>query len=243
MARITSKCGKDYGTNVALVVRDTSGCDWDWRRLARSTSEDEHLDGLVGRSFGASISILRNGSTEISPADNEPCAVEEEGFVWVQTLALMKGYHNRDDLTRAVVREGWFSTGDIGLLDGAGRLHLRGRQREEINKGGTKIHPADVDTVVELIPGVLDVCTFAVPDPLYGETVGIAVAAEDHTEALRNQLVQSTREHLAKHKRPSHWYLVAEIPRSARGKVNRARVAEYCAQLKAAAMDVTDLEP
>jgi long-chain acyl-CoA synthetase len=63
--------------------------------------------------------------------------------------ALMKGLFQRDDLTALAVSEGWFLTGDIGFIDERGRLVLRGRERDEINKGGMKIYPADIDTVVE----------------------------------------------------------------------------------------------
>ena len=74
--------------------------------------------------------------------------------------------------------DGWFSTGDIGVVDDRGLLYLRGRQREEINKGGMKIFPADVDAVIERHTGVLDVCTFAFEHPLYGEDMGVAVVLQ-----------------------------------------------------------------
>ncbi len=70
---------------------------------------------------------------------------------------------------------GWFLTGDIGVVDDRGWLHLRGREREEINKGGMKIYPGDVDAVVERFPATKDVCTFAVEDALFGEDVALAV--------------------------------------------------------------------
>ncbi len=76
----------------------------------------------------------------------------------------MKGYLGREDLTSAVTTDGWFCTGDTGFLDERGYLYLRGREREEINKGGTKVYPGDIDAVVERFPGTLDVCAFAYPD-------------------------------------------------------------------------------
>ncbi len=76
----------------------------------------------------------------------------------------MRGYLEREDRTREVVSDGWFSTGDIGLLDPRGWLYLRGREREEINKGGMKVYPGDVDAVIERYPATLDVCAFAVED-------------------------------------------------------------------------------
>ena len=96
---------------------------------------------------------------------NAECAVGETGYVWLNTPALMKGYFQRDDLTTKAVIDGWFFTGDIGVLDARGRLSLRGRERDEINKGGMKIYPADVDAVVERFDMASDVCTFAIESP------------------------------------------------------------------------------
>ena len=81
----------------------------------------------------------------------------------------MKGYFQRDDLTTQAVIDGWFLTGDIGVLDAHGRLLLRGRERDEINKGGMKIYPSDIDAVVERFAQASDVCTFALDDAIYGQ--------------------------------------------------------------------------
>ncbi len=74
-------------------------------------------------------------------------------------------------------------------MDERGRLYLRGREREEINKAGMKVYPGDVDAVVERFPSTLDVCTFALSDALLGEDVGIAVvlsgASDETLLALR----------------------------------------------------------
>ena len=71
--------------------------------------------------------------------------------------------------------DGWFVTGDIGLVDDRGRLYLRGRERDEINKGGMKVYPSDIDAVVERFPDTIDVCAFAFPEATLGEDVGVAV--------------------------------------------------------------------
>jgi len=118
------------------------------------------------------------------------------------------------------------------VIDDRGILYLRGREREEINKGGMKVHPADVDSVVERFEGTLEVCCFGYADRLLGEEVGIAVVLSD--ENRLDDLVTWTRRHLAEHQVPHRWYLLKEIPRTSRGKVNRASVAEQCASLQAA---------
>jgi acyl-CoA synthetase (AMP-forming)/AMP-acid ligase II len=142
----------------------------------------------------------------------------------------MRGYLDREDLTDQVVSHGWFMTGDIGLLDERGHLYLRGREREEINKGGMKIYPGDIDAVAERFAGTRDVCSFAYADPLHGEDVGIAVVLEPADDDALLDLQEWCARHLAHHQLPRRWYLLAEIPRSYRGMVNRESVAQHCAQ-------------
>jgi acyl-CoA synthetase (AMP-forming)/AMP-acid ligase II len=123
---------------------------------------------------------------------------------------------------------GWFLTGDIGLIDRGGRLRLRGREREEINKGGMKIYPSDVDAVVERFEHTADVCTFAIPDEIYGQSVGLAVALKIHDDDTIRALHQWMKQHLADHKMPSRWWVVDTISRTSRGKINRENVSVIC---------------
>ena len=195
-------------------------------------SNIEPADGLIGVPWGSDIRILKDSSTERSVDDIEPCHVCEQGFVWVRTPSLMQGYYQLEEMDNKVIRQGWFSTGDIGLIDDRNFLFLKGREREEINKGGTKVYPADIDGAVEQYPTVADVCSFGVEDHFYGETIGIAIVleggAESEVVALRTWLA----DRLAEHKLPSKWYLVPQIPRTSRGKINRELVAQTCAKLK-----------
>jgi acyl-CoA synthetase (AMP-forming)/AMP-acid ligase II len=203
-----------------------------WLAGSPGAQDLEPEDGLIGPAWGGVVKILRTGTTETPPPLAEQCRPGEPGYVWVNTPALMRGYLGRDDLTSQVVSQGWFLTGDIGLIDDRGFLYLKGREREEINKGGMKVHPADIDAVVERFEGTTDVCTFACPDPLLGENVGIAVVlGSDHPDILRG-LHKWTASHLAQHQMPVRWYVLPEIPRTSRGKINRRQVAEHCATLR-----------
>ena len=188
-------------------------------------------DGLVGQAWGGVLKVLRTADALTQIDDTQECAPGESGQVWVNTPALMRGYLGRDDLTADVVSAGWFRTGDIGVLDDRGWLHLRGRQREEINKGGMKIYPGDVDAVVERFPATRDVCTFAVEDALFGEDVALAVVLDSADGPTLRGLFDWMSQHLARHQMPRRWYVVDEIPRTSRGKVNRSQVAERCAGL------------
>ena len=197
--------------------------------LAGTTVEGfEPEDGLVGVPWGGVLRVLRGGEPGTESDPDAICAPNELGHVWVSTPALMRGYLDRDDLTSRVVANGWFVTGDIGTLDDRGLLFLRGREREEINKGGLKVYPADIDHVIELFPAIADVCAFAFEDPLLGEDVGVAIVLRDDAAGTLGQLHAWTVERLAKHQVPRRWYVLAEIPRTSRGKVNRATVAAQC---------------
>jgi acyl-CoA synthetase (AMP-forming)/AMP-acid ligase II len=187
-------------------------------------------DGLIGEPWGATIRVLRGGDAEALATGGEaPCAPGETGHVWLETPALMRGYLGRDDLTRRVVVKGRFATGDLGLLDERGWLHLRGRERDEINKGGMKISPAEVDAAAEGCARVAEVCAFAVDDPLYGQNVGLAVALTEGGDGAVRELYRWMGERLAEAKLPVRWWLVDALPRSDRGKVSREAVREACA--------------
>jgi len=189
-------------------------------------------DGLIGSGWGAIIKVLHTADTTQPLVPEDECLPGESGFVWLNTPALMKGYFQRDDLTALAVRDGWFLTGDIGFLDDHGRLVLRGRERDEINRGGMKIYPSDVDTVVERFEGASDVCTFALDDEVYGQAVGMAVVLTNSENATIKALHSWMRSQLAEHKMPMRWWLVDEIPRTSRGKINRDAVKAACAGLR-----------
>ena len=178
-------------------------------------------DGLIGPPWGARLHVTR-------AADGGRCAPGEIGQVWIESPTLMRGYLGQDELTRRVMVNGRFATGDLGLLDERGWLHLRGRERDEINKGGMKISPAEVDAAAEGCPRVAEVCAFAMDDPLYGQNVGLAVSLTDDDEAAVRDLYRWMRERLAEGKLPARWWLLPLIPRSERGKVNRDAVRDAC---------------
>jgi acyl-CoA synthetase (AMP-forming)/AMP-acid ligase II len=223
------KCIREWsGTrDVRNVYGITETASW---AAGTTVGDFEPEDGLLGVPWGGVIKIMKDGSTAQPPGFGEERRAGEPGFVWVNTPALMRGYFGRDDLTRAAVSNGWFTTGDIGVIDERGRLYLRGREREEINRGGTKIYPGDLEAVAQQLDGVPDACCFAVEDPHYGQAVGLAVVLAEPREDNLRALYAAMKERLAAFQMPSRWYVVETIPRSSRGKINRAAVAAECSR-------------
>lgn len=95
-----------------------------------------------------------------------------------------------------------------------------------------KIYPGDIDAVVERFAATIDVCCFGYDDPLYGQNVGLAVVLSDSRRETLGRLYYWLKQHLADHQMPVRWYLLEAIPRTSRGKINRAQVADMCARLK-----------
>lgn len=225
-AHLWSEIRRWSGTrDVANAYGITETGSW----VAGTTIGDfEPEDGLVGVGWGAAVAVTKEGDVDAPPGVGEACATGESGFVWLQTPALMRGYLDRDDLTAACVRAGWFLTGDLGFIDDRGYLYLRGRIRDEINRGGAKVYPADIEAVAEQFPGVNDLCCFPVEDPHYGQNIGLALVMDDRSPATLKELHAWLRRHLGEHQMPVRWFLLDALPRTSRGKINRDHIADVC---------------
>jgi acyl-CoA synthetase (AMP-forming)/AMP-acid ligase II len=176
-------------------------------------------DGLLGTMWGGTAAI-------VDPAGG--LGRDGEGEIIVHSPALMQGYYKRPDLTEQVLRDGWFLTGDVGRIDDAGRLWLTGRRKNEINRAGMKVHPEEIDLLLERHDAVLEACAFGVPDDISGEIVGVAVKLTDGAAVDTTALRAWCRERLRRECVPEKWFVVPEIPKTDRGKVNRQTVLDYC---------------
>jgi oxalate---CoA ligase len=176
----------------------------------------ERRPGSVGVSAGATVRVVDDAGRDV-PAG-------EPGEVAIRGPGLTPGYLNNDKANAESFVDGWFRTGDIGVLDG-GYLELKGRRKEMINRGGEKISPAEVEAVLVSHPHVAEAVAFSVPDPKYGERVAAAVvlSADVSTDELRSH----ARESLAAFKVPDEIYPLDEIPKTATGKVQRSRMAGH----------------
>jgi acyl-CoA synthetase (AMP-forming)/AMP-acid ligase II len=128
----------------------------------------------------------------------------------------------------------WFRTGDQGAFDEDNYLSLTGRLKEIINRGGEKISPLEVDSVLMDHPAVAQVVTFAIPHPKLGEEVGAAVVLREGTEASEKDIRDFAGTRLAPFKVPRRVVILAEIPKGATGKLQRIGLAEKLGLTEAA---------
>jgi O-succinylbenzoic acid--CoA ligase len=120
---------------------------------------------------------------------------------------------------RALDEDGWLHTGDLGTIDREGRLVVHGRADDVIVTGGENVSPAEVEEALRAHPAVSDVAVVGAPDPEWGEAVvAYVVAGGNVTE---EDLRSHCRGRIAAHKSPKRVRIVAELPRTAAGKVDR----------------------
>jgi acyl-CoA synthetase (AMP-forming)/AMP-acid ligase II len=150
-------------------------------------------------------------------------AVDDDGTVWCRcpTFARFRYWHD-EDATAAAWRGDMFTVGDVGRLDADGYLFLDGRRDDLVITGGVNVYPAEVEAVLAEAPGVVETAVFGVTDPTWGERVCAAVVGGVDEAALRHHA--ATR--LAPYKRPKQYYRVAELPRTATGKLRRRALPE-----------------
>lgn len=179
-----------------------------------SSRHDGISDGFVGRPWGGSVAVR---------ADDGRVSAMGEGEIIVQTPSLMAGYLDRPDLTAAVLEDGWYRTGDQGVIDARG-VTVSGRIKDEINRAGFKIQPAEIDMLIEQHDAVAEACAFAIPDAVSGEIVGAAVRFKPGMTPDLDGVRAFCRERLRREATPERWFTVDEIPRTSRGKVSREAV-------------------
>ena len=174
--------------------------------------------GSVGVPAGPEIAIMDEAGRLMGPG--------ETGEVVIRGENVTAAYENNPKANGEAFVDGWFRTGDQGVIDADGYLTLTGRLKEIINRGGEKISPREVDEALMDHPAVLQAVAFAVPHPMLGEDVGAAVVLREGLSATEQELGAFLSERLAAFKTPRKILFLAEIPKGATGKLQRIGLAQ-----------------
>ncbi len=175
----------------------------------------ERRTSTVGHQTGVEVAVM-DESGSLLPATTE-------GEVVIRGPNVTHGYRDNPEANAASFSDGWFRTGDQGVIAGDGYVALTARIKEIINRGGEKIAPLEVDAALMRHGAVAEAIAFGVPDAKYGEEVHAAVVLRG--EASPDDLQRFAAEHLASFKVPKVIHVVDELPRTATGKVQRRHVA------------------
>jgi long-chain acyl-CoA synthetase len=187
-----------------------------------SPDDDQAADSVGRPVFGVELRIIDE--------QGRPQPANVAGEVCIRGQNVMAGYLDDPEATAHALRDGWLHSGDIGLLDGAGRLTIVDRIKDMIIRGGFNVYPAEVEAVLVTHESVRDAVVVGVPDERYGEEVLAVLVLHPGAPFDRAELDRFCRQQLSAVKTPRLFALVDTLPVGASGKVLRR-------ELRSAALD------
>jgi len=174
--------------------------------------------GTVGLAAGPEVAIMG--------PDGALLAAGETGEIVIRGPNVTAGYESNPKANAEAFVNGWFRTGDQGVMDADGYVSITGRLKEIINRGGEKLSPREVDEVLMDHAAVAQVVCFGLPHPKLGEEVGAVVVLREGASATERELQQFVGQRLADFKVPARILFMAEIPKGATGKLQRIGLAQ-----------------
>jgi fatty-acyl-CoA synthase len=179
------------------------------------SADAERKAGSAGKPvFFTDLRVVRPDGTSAAP--------DEVGEVVVSGPNIMAGYWQEPERTAEVLIDGWYQTGDAGSLDTEGYLYIHDRYKDMIISGGENVYPAEVESALLELPGVLEAAVIGVPDGQWGE-VGLAILVTSPDGPVSADVITTAlRARLAGFKVPRHFRFAAALPKTATGKVRKA---------------------
>ena len=195
-----------YGMTEAIVI-------------ASNPLRGERRPGSVGHA-------VEGVELRVADASDAPVPPGAVGGIQIRGTGVMKGYWRQPERTaQEFTADGWFRTGDLGVLAEDGYVSLVGRAKDLVITGGFNVYPKEVELAIDALPGVTESAVFGVPHRDYGEAVTAAVVRRD--PALDDAaILTALRERLAAYKLPKRVHFVHELPRNAMGKVLKTALRE-----------------
>lgn len=157
----------------------------------------------------------------ISDLDGSVVPVGEVGEVLARGVCLMNGYEGLPTDAQAIDADGWLHTGDLGFLDSAGYLHLSGRIKDVIIRGGENIAPAEIEAELTSIEGIGDAKVMGAPHAIFGESVEACVTFQGNAPFDEGRVLEALRTRMPRYKIPTHIFSYREFPLNVNGKLNQ----------------------
>jgi oxalate---CoA ligase len=178
----------------------------------------ERKPGSVGTAAGPDIAIMDEQGKLLSAG--------QTGEIVIRGAGVFQGYETNQNVSPEAFTDGWFRTGDLGYLDADGYLFITGRCKDIINRGGEKVSPVEVDEILLNHPAIEQAITFPVPHPTLGEDVAAAVVLRQGALVSQQEIRDYVAERASVFKVPQRVLVIAEIPKSPTGKIQRRSVAQ-----------------
>lgn len=177
------------------------------------------LPGSIGRAHPHLLVAALDSDDRVLPANEvgEIGARATPTGEWAGVYTTMLGYWNRPEETRETLRNGWLHTGDLGLVDGDGRVFIVGRKKDTILRGGANVYPAEIERLLRTDDRIEDAVVLGLPDARLGEVTAAYFQLKNldiDPAAVKSDLLALCQRELARYKVPERWFVVAEIPRN-----------------------------
>ena len=177
------------------------------------------FNGAIGLPFPSTIVSIRDDDEKIM-------GVGEIGEICIQGPQVMQGYWQRSDETAKVFcKDGAFKTGDIGVMDATGLFKIVDRKKDMILVSGFNVYPNEIEDVIAMCPGVMEVCAVSMPDDKSTEAVRVVVVKKDQT-LTKEAIMAFCKERLTGYKMPRQIEFWSELPKTNVGKVLRRSVRD-----------------
>jgi fatty-acyl-CoA synthase len=160
-----------------------------------------------------------------NPAIGTELAISESGEVLVRSNTVLEGYWNQPEVTADALEGGWFHTGDGGSLED-GYLTISDRRKDVIITGGENVSSIEVEDAIFSHEAVAEVAVIGVPDDRWGETIKALVVVAEGQTVTQAEIIAWCKERMARFKAPTSVDFVADIPRTATGKVQKFKLRE-----------------
>ncbi len=149
---------------------------------------------------------------------------DQPGVLEVKGPNVFKGYWRMPEKTREdFTADGWFITGNVGIIDAQGRVTIAGRAKDLVISGGFNVYPREIEEILDQLPGIGESAVIGLPHPDFGEAVVAVVTAAGPLPA-EAEIIATLSQSLAKFKMPKRIFQVDELPRNAMGKVQKAEL-------------------
>jgi acyl-CoA synthetase (AMP-forming)/AMP-acid ligase II len=163
----------------------------------------------------------------VDPLGGGAVAIGEEGEVRVRGWQVMAGYFGDENASAdAITPDGWLRTGDLGRMDADGYVRITGRAKDMIIRGGENLYPAEIEAALRTLDGVLEAYVVGVPDERYGEVPAAFLRMADGATLTLEEMQRSLSGRIARFKIPTHLRVLAELPLTSSGKVQKFKLRE-----------------
>jgi long-chain acyl-CoA synthetase len=183
---------------------------------------EEHAEAVASESYDILRSVGRpviGVDLRIVDDDGDEVPVGEDGEVTIRAPNVTRGYLNRPEENAAAFRDGWFHTGDVGRVDAGGYLYLLDRKKDMVITGGENVYTSEVEAALYQHAGVHEAAVVGVPDEKYGEALFAVIVPAPGATLSEDDIIAHCRERIGGYKVPRRMAFVAEMPKSAMGKI------------------------